>query len=292
MPDPAEHERRGITERMDVEPEPDATGHIRLPPRIVWASSRSLGWVSLRFRRLALDQHDASAVGFDERGVVGVDATGLMRRAERVGAKRLRRLHHRPGRRAEPSRPPDRPRRVSTCRRPATPAPHRRRRRPPPARPARTALADASGRAASCTTTTSMSAGTNASPARTESERVAPPIARLHARRALPADVRREYHHTPSRTPTTPRQPPGRSHSRVRDARTAWPCRSATLPRPQPRSHKSSYASVLRLRPPASSTRRLHRNIRPPDLRLASIAATRCRGGRTPTDRCWSAPPR
>ena len=94
----------------------------------------------------------------------------------------------------------------------------------------------ASGRAASWTTTTSASGGTAASPARTDSDRVAPPGDRPRRPRAVPRGRphRRagpgRRRRTPRGTPRRTRRPPGGR----RAARTAWAPRSAG-PRPRRR---------------------------------------------------------
>ena len=102
---------------MDVEAEPDPVPHGPAPvSSSACASSRSSATVSLRLRRSPVDDHDGTAVGLDQRGVVGVDRRRRVRGAQRVGAERLRGLHGDQIRRAARSRPRDRRRRASPCR--------------------------------------------------------------------------------------------------------------------------------------------------------------------------------
>ena len=203
----------------------------RAPSSSACASSRSSASVSLRLRRSPSTTTTRAAVGLDERGVVGVDAADPRARpaARRRGTPAA--SAPRRGRRAEPSRRRGRRARASRCRTTGS-AGHRAvgavgdRVRSTSANSAR----DASGRAASCTTTMSASAGTSASPARTESERVAPPAATLHTGGRVPVRVRGQHHDHAVARLAARRRPRGRARSRRRGARTAWPRRSALPP--------------------------------------------------------------
>ena len=243
---PAEHERRRVAER-DARRSRARPGSSRAAPRAPRraAPARARGRrrrVSFRLRRSPSTITTVPPRRLDQRGVVGVDAAGAVRGPQHVGAKRLRRLHARPVRRAARSRRHDRRRPASRCRTPAARAPRRRRRPPRPAstafeQPRATRAAGPRRARRRCRRRRARSAR----PARTESERVAPPTARRARSPERPTPrrpgARRRRRRTPSRaTPTDAVE----HASRRRGARTASPRRSACRRPPRRRSPRSA----------------------------------------------------
>ena len=142
-PHAAEHERRLVAERVDVEAEPDPVPHVGSRPRRA-APARARGRrraVILRLRRSPSTTTTTPPSASTSAASSVSIAADSVRGAQRVGPERLRRLHADESLARTRSRRPGRRRRASPCRTPAAPAPRRRRRRRPPARPGRTARA-------------------------------------------------------------------------------------------------------------------------------------------------------
>ena len=237
-----------------------------------------VGERELEVAALAVDDHDRPAAGLDERGVVGVDrrrprARRATRRRGTPAASAPRR-----GRRAAPSRRRGRRRRASPCRRRAAPG-------TAPSAPSATACDDAreqpratrAGAPRRARRRCRRRRARSASPARTESERVAPPAATLHARRAR-SNARR-----PGSTTTTP------SHDSARDADRAVEHARAAEPRELLGRAEARAATGRDDDRPgphgASMARRARRD-------GVDVAIRRRRGGRTAGGRRWSARPR
>ena len=223
-----------VAERMDVEAEADAVPHgarsrCRGAPA---ASSRSPATVILRLRGSPGTTTTVPPCGLDQRGVVGVDAPRRVRGAQRVGAERLRRLHDDQSSRGtvvDDAVAVDPLHRVDDRQAPGS----RRRRRPRTAAiTAANSVRDASGRAASCTTTMSASSGDEREPGphRVRARRAARRA--CARRRAVPPDVGRDARRRHRRTRPAPTRRRGRA--RVAPPRRAN-CFAAPKRAPAPR---------------------------------------------------------
>ena len=196
--------------------------------------------MSLRLRDSPGTIDDRTARRLDERGVVGVDGARVVRGPQRDRRGTLAVSGRRRGLARHGLDDSVTARPASPCRRPGSAG-------TAASTPARTAAMtaansarDARGRAASCTTTMSASSGTNASPARTESERVAPPGATSTPSGAVHSTSAGSTDDDTRRTRRARRRPrdPSRRHRPA--GRTASAHRIGCRSQPQRRSPTSS----------------------------------------------------
>ena len=207
-PYPTQHQRAVgvVAEGVDVEalPHPHRQRHSSS------ATSRSCGRGDLEVGRVALHDHHPATCRLDQRRIVGALRRVGVGRSERVGPERLRGLHgHEPG--SVHGRPADLAERVGDRDRGHRGIGARRHRGEHPV--ARLRAPAPAGRRRG-PRSVAASAGTAASPARTDAERVAPPATTTSAcgsgSRPGPAG------------PRAPRRRRGRRRRRSDQSRTRW----------------------------------------------------------------------